>query len=80
MLQNMRYIYGMTEKASNKYATIIANMAVMYGIQPVKVFSELADLSSEVALYFGDSVKHLTKSYFFAKKLNLIMDDLTKTA
>ena len=34
----------MTEKASNKYATIIANMAVMYGIQPVKVFSELADL------------------------------------
>ena len=80
MLQNMRYIYGMTEKASNKYATIIANMAVMYGIQPVKVFSELADLSSEVALYFGDSVKHLTKSYFFAKKLNLTMDDLTKTA
>jgi len=71
MLQNMRYNYGMTEESSNKLATMVAQFAVMHKIQPTKIFEEMANLSSQVLTYFGDSPEHLVKSLFFARKLNL---------
>ena len=80
MLQNMRNIFGMTQATSNNMATITAQMAVQMGIQPQKIFTQLANLSGTVLKYFGGSTKQLYKTLIFANKLNLTMEDMASTA
>ncbi len=80
MLQNMRNIMGMTEKASNNLATATAQLAVQMGIQPQKMFQQLANLSGDVVKHFGGSRKQLMKALSFATRLNLTIQDMAATA
>lgn len=80
MLQNMRYIMGLTEGTSNNLATATAQLAVQMGIQPQKMFAQLSNLSADVVKHFGGSTKQLYKTLIFANRLNLTMQDMASTA
>lgn len=80
MLQNMRYIMGTTQQASNSMAKFVGNIAVALKIQPQKMMSQLANFSQDVAMYMGRNLDHLKQNLIYAKKLNMTMNDLASTA
>lgn len=80
MLQNMRNIFGMSQATSNNLATVTAQWAVQRGMQPQKIFTQLANLSGETLIHLGGSTKHMMKTLMFANRLNLTMQDMASTA
>lgn len=80
VLQNMRYMYGMSQKTSNQFSEQVAHMATLNGLLPQKIMQDIANLSGDVAKHFGHSAEKMVNSVFFAKKLNLTIQDMARTA
>ena len=79
-LQNMKYVYNLSQQQAGNMAILASNTANQLGVLPQKLMKQLAQASGQVTVYLGRSTKSLQKSAFFAAKMNMSMQDLLKAA
>lgn len=79
-LQNMKYVYGMTEKTRGAFAVLVAKAANFEGVLPERVLKDMAQATGQITIYLGKNPKTLAKSALFAAKMNMSMQDMLKAA
>lgn len=79
-LQNMKYVYGMSEEVAGSFAVLTAKAANLQGVLPQRILKAMSQATGQTTIYLGKSSKTLVKSALFAAKMNMSMQDMLKAA
>lgn len=80
LLFNLKEVGGMTQQSASQFTIRLGKMAQHYGYKSADVLSQMANLSQDVMIYFAGVQQKFIRSTFFARRLNLTVQQMARTA